>query len=69
MAATSPSATAKSASSWPSKGTPQRRFKGREIIAPLKEHFPETTYADDLVWFDAEIAKLQPAAQPTQAVE
>jgi hypothetical protein len=52
-----------------SKGTPQRRFKGREIIAPLKEHFPETTYADDLVWFDAEIAKLQPAAQPTQAVE
>jgi hypothetical protein len=47
----------------------QEFIKGREIIARLNEQFPETTYVDDLAWFDAEIAKLQPAAQPAQAVE
>ena len=44
--------------------------KGREIIARLKEQAPESTsLADDLAWFDAEIAKLGPPAQPEETAQ
>jgi hypothetical protein len=44
--------------------------KGREIIARLKEQSPESTsLAGDLTWFDAEIAKLEPQAQPEQTAQ
>jgi tetratricopeptide (TPR) repeat protein len=44
--------------------------KEREIIARLKEQFPESTsLADDLAWFDAEIAKLEPPPQPEETAQ
>ena len=43
--------------------------KGR-IIARLKEQSPESTsLAGDLAWFDAQIAKLEPQAQPEQTAQ
>ena len=45
-------------------------INGREIIARLKEQFPESTsLADALAWFDAEIAKLKPPAQPEETAQ
>ena len=50
--------------------------EGRNIIARLKEQSPDnTSLAGDLAWFDAQIAKLQPAngeqegAQPEQTAQ
>ncbi len=43
---------------------------GRAIVARLKEQFPDNaSLAQDLAWFDAEIAKLKPPAPPAQAAE
>ncbi len=48
----------------------QEFIEGREIIARLKEQFPESTsYGEDLAWFDAEIAKLELPAQPKQTAQ
>ena len=44
---------------------------GRATIAELKQQFPaNASFADDLAWFDARIAKLNPQApQPEQAAQ